>query len=199
LAQTGQKVALIDCDLRRPRVHRVFRKTSEVGVTTAMLDESIDEAVLETEVPNLSVIPAGPIPPNPAELLHSEKFKAFLESVKSRFDRVIIDSPPIVPVTDAAILSTLVDGTVLVVRAFKTTKDLARHAVRALHDLGVTKAGAVLNAVNFSRHEYKYRYYYYRRDGYYADEPPTARKAAKADASPREEAADDATEGAPPP
>ena len=192
LAQAGQRVALVDCDLRRPRVHRVFRKSSEFGVTTAMLDDSIEEAVLETEVPNLWVIPAGPIPPNPAELLHSEKFRKFLESVKNKFDRVIIDSPPIVPVTDAAVLSTLVDGTVLVVRAFKTTKDLARHAVRALHDLGVTKAGAVLNAVNFSKHEYKYRYYYYRRDGYYADEAQP--RAAKENAPPNEGA-----ESAPPP
>ena len=183
MAQAGQKVALIDCDLRRPRVHRVFRKTSEVGVTTALIEDSIDDAVLDTDVPNLWVIPAGPIPPNPAELLHSEKFKAFLDDVKKRFDRVIIDSPPIVPVTDAAVLSTLVDGTVLVVRAFKTSKDLARHAVRALQDIGATKAGAVLNAVNFSRHEYKYRYYYYRREGYEADStpPPPPRRSRKGD------------------
>ncbi|MDI1433156.1 GumC family protein [Polyangium sorediatum] len=191
MAQAGQKVALIDCDLRRPRVHRVFRKTSEVGVTTAMLEDSLDEAVLETDVPNLSVIPAGPIPPNPAELLHSEKFKKFLDDVKKRFDRVIIDSPPIVPVTDAAVLSTLVDGTVLVVRAFKTTKDLARHAVRALQDISATKAGAVLNAVNFNRDEYKYRYYYYRREGYYEGEDAAAarpaRKAARAKAAAEDE------------
>lgn len=170
MAQAGQRVVLIDCDLRRPRVHRIFRKGSEVGVTTALLEESIDDCVLDTGVPNLSVIPAGPIPPNPAELLHSEKFKNFLAQVSERFDRVIIDSPPVVPVTDAAVLSTQVDGTVLVIRAFKTKKDMARHAARALSDLGATKAGAVLNAVNFSRHEYKYRYYYYRRDGYYADD-----------------------------
>jgi polysaccharide biosynthesis transport protein len=184
MAQAGQRVALVDCDLRRPRVHRVFRKTSEYGVTTAMLDDSIDEAVLDTDVPNLWVVPAGPIPPNPAELLHSEKFKVFLERMKKRFDRVILDSPPIVPVTDAAILSTLVDSTVLVVRAFKTTKDLARHAVRALRDIGVTNAGAVLNAVNFNRHEYKNRYYYYRRDEYTQDDAPartSRRRPAEAD------------------
>jgi len=185
MAQAGQRVVLIDCDLRRPRVHRIFRKGSDVGVTTALLDESIDDCVLDTGVPNLSVIPAGPIPPNPAELLHSAKFKNFLKQVGERFDRIIIDSPPVVPVTDAAVLSTLVDGTVLVIRAFKTTKDLARHAARALSDLGATRAGAVLNAVNFSRHEYKNRYYYYRGEGYYADEAPPAadRKAAREDES----------------
>jgi capsular exopolysaccharide synthesis family protein len=172
MAQAGQRVVLVDCDLRRPRIHRVFRKGSEVGVTTALLDEDYDQAVLATDVPNLSIIPSGPIPPNPAELLQSERFKAFLKYLQGRFDRVIIDSSPIVPVTDAAILSTIVDGTVLVIRAFKTTKDMARHAHRVLLDLGAPRAGAVLNAVNFSRHEYRYTHYYYARAGYYGDPAP---------------------------
>jgi capsular exopolysaccharide synthesis family protein len=175
MAQAGQRVCIVDCDLRKPRLHRIFGKGSKVGVTTALLEESIDNAVSTTVVPNLSVIPAGPIPPNPAEILHSERFKAFLEQVQGRFDRVILDSPPIVPVTDGVVLSTLVDGTILVVRAFKTTKDLARHALRALMDVGANIAGTVLNAVNLNKGEYKYsHYYYYHRDGYYADEPPAA-------------------------
>lgn len=174
MAQAGQRVLLIDCDLRKPRVHRIFGKDAKVGVTTALLNETIDGAVLDTDVPNLSIIPAGPIPPNPAELLHSERFKHFLEQVQSRFDRVILDSPPVVPVTDGVVLSTLVDGTILVVRAFKTSKDLARHALRALLDVNANVAGTVLNAVNLNKGEYKYsHYYYYRRDGYYAD--PTER------------------------
>jgi capsular exopolysaccharide synthesis family protein len=173
MAQAGQRVVIIDCDLRKPRLHRIFGKDAKVGVTTALLDDNIDNAILSTEVPNLNVIPAGPIPPNPAEILHSERFKAFLAEVRGRFDRVIIDSPPIVPVTDGVVLSTLVDGTLLVVRAFKTTKDLARHALRALLDVGANVAGTVLNAVNLNRSEYRYsHYYYYRRDGYYAEETP---------------------------
>jgi capsular exopolysaccharide synthesis family protein len=176
MAQAGQRVVIIDCDLRKPRLHRVFGKDAKVGVTTALLDEDVSDAILETEVPNLSLIPAGPIPPNPAELLHSERFKTFLEQVQGRFDKVILDSSPVVPVTDAVILSTLVDGTLLIVRAFKTTKDLARHALRALHDVGANVTGSVLNAVNLSRGEYKYsHYYYYRRDGYYAEEQPAGR------------------------
>jgi capsular exopolysaccharide synthesis family protein len=172
MAQADQRVVLIDCDLRKPRVHRIFRKGSSVGVTTALLEESIDDAVIPTDVPNLSIIPAGPIPPNPAELFHSERFRKFLEQVQGKFDRVIIDSPPVVAVTDAVVLSTLADGTMLVVRAFKTPKDLARHALRALVDVGATLAGAVLNSVNLEKSEYKYSHYYYQRDGYYADEPP---------------------------
>jgi capsular exopolysaccharide synthesis family protein len=189
MAQAGQRVVLVDCDLRRPRVHRVFRKSSELGVTTAVIDHNVDAVVLETEVPNLFVIPAGPTPPNPSELLHSESFKKFLAAVVERFDRVIIDSPPVVPVTDAAILSTLVDATVLVVRAFKTSQELARHALRALNDIGARKAGAVLNAVNLSRHEYKYsHYYYYRKDGYYAEEGEPAKSERKGQGSKGDEA-----------
>jgi capsular exopolysaccharide synthesis family protein len=187
LAQTGQRVVLVDCDLRRPRVHRVFPTGTEVGVTTCLIEGSIDDAVFESGVPNLSIIPAGPIPPNPAELLHSDKFRQFLQQLQDKFDRVVIDSPPIVPVTDAAILSTLVDGTVLVVRALKTTKDLAKVAVRALQDIGVPKAGAVLNGVTFTGDEYRYRYQYYRRDD---DEVEPAGKAPKVrmrDEAPRSE------------
>lgn len=168
MAQAGQRVVVIDCDLRRPRVHRVFRKKSMVGVTSALVDgATLDAIVQETEVPNLSFIAAGPLPPNPAELFHSERFKAFLAEVGAAFDRVIIDSPPVVTVTDAAVLSTLVDGVVLVIRAFSTAKELARHGVRAIRDVGGKTVGAVLNAVNLDRHEYKYHYYYYRRGEYY--------------------------------
>ncbi|MBM4356573.1 MAG: polysaccharide biosynthesis tyrosine autokinase [Deltaproteobacteria bacterium] len=170
LAQTGQRVLLVDCDMRRPRIHRIFDRGSETGVSTALLGGSLDEAITETVVPNLSVLPAGPIPPNPAELLHTERFKQLVLELRGRFDRVIIDSPPVVAVTDPTILSTLVDGTVLVVRAFKTRKELARHAIRSVQDVGGKLVGGILNAVDFSKIEYKYSYYYYRREGYYGEE-----------------------------
>jgi polysaccharide biosynthesis transport protein len=178
MAQANQRVVLIDCDLRRPRLHRIFRAKPELGLTTALLaeDGSIFDAVQPTQVPNLSIIPAGPIPPNPAELFHSERFRRLLEDLQTKFDRVIIDSPPVVAVTDAAVLSTLVDGTILVVRAFKTPKDLARHALRALADVGANTAGTVLNSVNLNKSEYKNtHYYYYRKEGYYAEDPPAGR------------------------
>ncbi len=171
IAQAGKRVLLIDCDLRRPRVHRIFRGRgvdSGPGLTSALLDETRDDFVLTTEVPNLSVIPAGPIPPNPSELLHSERFRAFIERMKGEYDQVVIDSPPSVAVTDAVILSTMVDSTVLVVRAHKTTKELAKHGVRLLRDVGAPLTGVVLNGVNVNREEYDYWYKYYRRDGYYS-------------------------------
>jgi polysaccharide biosynthesis transport protein len=171
MAQAGQRVVIVDCDLRRPRLHRVFHKSSDVGVTTALLDEELpDEETMRTDIPNLSVVPAGPIPPNPAELFHSERFKTLLQRLSARFDRVIIDSPPIVAVTDAAILCTLVDGIVLVARAFKTQRDLARHGVRSLIDVGGKAAGVVLNAVDLDRQEYRYYHYYaYKKGGYYRE------------------------------
>lgn len=170
MAQAGKKVLLVDCDLRRPRVHRVFGRTNEAGVTTALLNEGDPQSAPQpTEVPNLSVVVAGPIPPNPAELLQSERFRTWLRRMESQFDNLILDSPPLVAVTDSAILSTIADGTVLVVRAFKTRKELASHAVRTLRDVSARMAGVVLNAVNLDRDEYRYAYQYYRRDGYYSD------------------------------
>lgn len=181
MAQTGQRVLLLDCDLRRPRLHRIFGKTNDLGVTTALLDiNSLDSAVRPTEIPDLSVLTSGPLPPNPADLLHSEAFAKLLAGVRERFDRVIIDSPPVMPVTDATVLSTKTDGTVLVARSGRTSKDLVRQAARALQDVGANLVGAVLNAVDLSvRSAYSelYDYAYYRREGYAAhpsaDQPPT--------------------------
>ncbi len=195
MAQAGQRVLIMDCDLRRPRLHRIFGKGSDTGVTTALLGGKLEDAIQPSEVPNLSVLPAGPVPPNPAELLHTDRFKQLLADLRSRFDRIIIDSPPVVAVTDPTILSTLVDGTVLVTRAFKTRKELARHALRSVQDVGGKMVGGVLNAVDFSKLEYKYSYYYYRRDDYYGelstekatlpqDDPPRDDGSAKDEAHP---------------
>jgi polysaccharide biosynthesis transport protein len=168
MAQAGQKVCIIDCDLRRPRLHRIFGKSSDVGVTTSLLAGDLNEGALPTDVPNLSVIPAGPLPPNPAEIVQSDRFRVALARLGERFDRIVIDSPPLIPVTDATILSTIVDGTVVVIKGFVTKKDFARQAVRSLQDVGAKVAGVILNAVNLDRHEYKYYYYYYKRDNYYS-------------------------------
>ena len=168
MAQAGQRVLLLDCDLRRPRLHKIFGRRNDVGVTSAVLDRGVLDTVdLTTEVENLSVLPSGPHAPNPAELLHSESFLKLLDHVQERYDRVVLDSPPVVPVTDPAVLSNHVDGTVLVVRAFKTSRDLARQAARALRDVSANVVGCVLNAVDLNKRQYGYyQYYYYKRDGY---------------------------------
>jgi capsular exopolysaccharide synthesis family protein len=176
MAQAGRRVVLLDCDMRRPRIHRVFGFERDLGVTTALLDlPQLQTVVHETGVPNLSVVTTGPLPPNPSEILHSESFAKMLTMLRERFDTVIIDSPPVVPVTDSAVLSTAVDGTVLVLRAFKTSKELARRAARSIRDVGGHLVGTVLNAVDLDRHEYGYRYYYYyKREGYSSNEAPAA-------------------------
>lgn len=173
MAHAGHKVVLLDCDMRRPRVHKVFGLSNQTGITTALVaPETIGDIIHDTVVPNMKVICTGPIPPNPSELLHSAAFARVLADLKTRFDRIIIDSPPIVPVTDAAILATQVDGTILIVRAFKTSRDLVRRAKRTLTDVGAHIVGSVLNAVELDRPEYGYyRYQYYKYEGGYGPEP----------------------------
>jgi polysaccharide biosynthesis transport protein len=168
LAQGGQRICIIDCDLRRPRLHRIFDRAGDIGLMNVIMGEcTVEEAAKPTVVPNLYCIPCGPIPPNSADIIASDKFRRFLDELGTQFDRVVLDSPPVVAVTDSAILSTLCDGVVMVVRAFKTTFGLSRSGIRTLRDVDAPIAGAVLNAVNLDRHEYAYqRYYYYRREGY---------------------------------
>lgn len=173
LAQAGQRTVIVDCDLRRARVHRVFGVSTESGVTTAALSGDVESVAIETEVPNLHVVAAGPLPPNPAELLQSGKFRHVLRELQKHYDRVIIDSPPLVAVTDAAVLSTMADATLMVMRAHVTRKDVARHALTALRKVGTPVTGCIINAVDFARHEYRGSYYYYHRD-YYGNDDASA-------------------------
>jgi len=174
LAQGGQRVCIVDCDLRRPRLHRIFDRAGDAGLTNLLVgDAQLDDITKPTQIDNLWSIPSGPIPPNPADVLNSERFRSFLSSLGDRFDRIVIDSPPLVAVTDAAILSTLVDGTVFVVRAFRTNRNLSAHGLRSIRDVDGRIVGAVLNAVNLDKHEYAhyYHYYYYKREGYGPSSP----------------------------
>jgi succinoglycan biosynthesis transport protein ExoP len=175
MAQAGQRVCLVDCDLRRPRLHRVFGKDSEAGLSVAILEPgTVTDELLATDIPNLSVLPAGPVPPNPAELLQSERFSTLLASLRERFDRVVIDSPPVGPVTDAVVLAAQVDGTVLVIRAAKTSRESVVEARRALTNVGGRIVGGLLNSVDVSRGGYAgYKYSYYRKGGYYRSSPET--------------------------
>jgi capsular exopolysaccharide synthesis family protein len=174
MAQAGQRILLMDCDLRRSRLHRVFGLDNDEGVTTAVVAESVrSAAVRQTEVPNLSVLPAGPHAPNPAEIVQSERFAELLAFLRESFDCIIIDSPPVVPVTDGAILATRVDATILVARASQSTRDLLRKAVRTLHAIGAPIAGCVLNALDVERQgRGYYQYYYYGKGQGYGETPP---------------------------
>jgi len=180
-AQAGQRVCLVDADLRRPRLHHIFDRHGDSGLTNVLVGEStLDVVAKPTGIENLFSVPAGPTPPNPADMLGSERFRLVLAELAARFDRVVIDSPPVVAVTDSVVLSTLVDGTVFVARAFLTARHLSAQGLRALRDVGAPVAGVVLNAVNVNRHEYSYYYYRYYRDGYRSSPPPQSETAATA-------------------
>ncbi|MCS6900804.1 MAG: polysaccharide biosynthesis tyrosine autokinase [Myxococcales bacterium] len=176
-AQANARTLIVDLDLRRPRLHKIFDIGPEHGITSVMLgEETLDEAIQPTSVPNLSVLPAGRTPPNPAELLMSDRLMELLHQLRDRFDRVIIDSPPTNPVTDAVILSTRVDGTVFVVRSYSTTIDQVRHSLRAIRGVQGKLLGVILNVVDLRRLEYKYSYNYRYYSGYgeYSQAAPKA-------------------------
>jgi len=171
MAQAGQRVLLIDCDMRRPRLHTAFPRNELSSTLSESLihPESLDPATLKTEYPGLSVLPAGPLPPNPAELLHSDAFRHLLERVGQEFDFVLLDTPPLI-VTDAAILAQQVDGCVLVVRALVTEYPAISRALRTLRDVGAPIAGAVVNAAHTDQGRYGYGGYGYGGYGYGASE-----------------------------
>ncbi|HJQ34106.1 MAG TPA: polysaccharide biosynthesis tyrosine autokinase [Pyrinomonadaceae bacterium] len=174
LAQTGADVLLIDCDLRRPRVHAHFGLPNSRGVTNYLSGDTNVEALIQTydRVPNLKVISSGPVPPNAAELLGSDEMRKFLYTLSEQFTHVVIDSPPAISFTDASILSTMVDGVMLVVHGGRTSRAVARRARQQLQDVGAHLFGIVLNNVKLEGSNlYDYGAYY---AGYYADDEEAA-------------------------
>ena len=173
MAQNGARVLIIDTDMRKPRLHRALGVSNERGISTLLVNAAkVADAVKSTEVPGLSVLPCGPVPPNPAEMLHTPRFKELLEELSGQFDRIILDSPPVVAAADAAVLSSQVDGVVYVARFKRTTKDLAKRMMRNLHDVNAPILGVVLNDVDLNSQEYGY--YSYKRYGYYGDSSSAA-------------------------
>jgi capsular exopolysaccharide synthesis family protein len=155
MSQSGGRVLLIDSDMRRPRLHRAMGVPNDKGVSSVLVgDATIEEVLKSTEVPGLFLIPSGPVPPNPAELFHTQAFRDFVAAVAARFDRVIFDSPPVNAVADSAVLATHVDGTLLVIRADATNKALARRALRVITDVKAKVFGAVLNDVELRNPKY---------------------------------------------
>jgi succinoglycan biosynthesis transport protein ExoP len=164
LAQTGAEVLIIDCDLRRPRVHTHFNISNARGVTNYLSGETNTDDLLQPydKLPNLKIMSSGPVPPNPAELLSSDEMRKLLNTVSERFTHIIIDSPPAISFTDASILSTMTDGVMLVVHGGKSSRAVVRRAKQQLLDVGAHIYGVVLNNVKL---ESSNSYYYY---GYYS-------------------------------
>jgi capsular exopolysaccharide synthesis family protein len=170
LAQTGQRVLLIDADMRRPRSHELFGIAVEPGLSNLLVGASKpSEVVQPTGVENLWVMPAGKTPPNPAELLGSKRFADLTTSLGGHFDCVIIDTPPVLAVTDAAVVAHRASGVLFVIAADVTNRQAAQTALDQLEHAHAKFLGAVLNRVDVERHSYYYsRYYRKEYSNYYA-------------------------------
>lgn len=158
LAEGEARVLLVDCDMRKPSVHKSFRVTNTYGLSDVLLQKQKVMDVAHNYRKNLYIITAGKIPPNPAEMLASKSMTLFLEEMKEHFDYIVLDTPPVQAVADSQILSTKVDGTLVVVRAGVTKKDDVQNAIAALKKVNANIIGTVLHAVDNSRNKY---YYYY--------------------------------------
>lgn len=147
MAQGERRTILVDADLRRPHLHDVFGVSNERGLTTMILETeaAADPPLLDVGVENLQLMPSGPLPPNPADVLGSGKMEQVINSLKERADIILFDAPPVVAVTDAAVLGTKVDGVLLVVSAGRTRRDHAERAKELLERVHVRILGAVLN------------------------------------------------------
>ncbi|KRE75566.1 CpsD/CapB family tyrosine-protein kinase [Paenibacillus sp. Soil750] len=160
-AQEGKKVLIVDADLRKPTIHHYFGVSNRYGLTSAIVNRTqFDEFISETSIENLSLITSGPIPPNPSELLMSQKMTAFLEEMTARFDVIIIDSPPTLAVADAQILATKCDGVVMVISDGKVKRDMARKAIHNLERVQAKILGVVLNNKRHRKSDAAYYYYY---------------------------------------
>ncbi len=166
LTQLGASVLLIDCDLRRPSLHKILHVDHTRGLSTYLSrDIELDGLIQKSMVPNLSVLPCGPLPPNPAELISSERMKELLRQMADRYDHILLDSPPLMNVTDPVILSSMVDGVILVIHGGKTSRAITTRARQELVNVGAKIFGVVLNNVDLSQGGYD-EYYYTK---YYTD------------------------------
>jgi succinoglycan biosynthesis transport protein ExoP len=174
MAQSGSKTLIIDGDLRKPRMHRIFN----IPITGSGLTDLIANfgtngtriTVKRTKIENLDILPCGKIPPNPSELLGSERMKLLLEALAKKYDKILIDSPPVTVVTDPVILSRIAGGVIIIIRAGETRRDVVRRAKEQLRNVNATILGGVLNSVDIEKDNYyyssyyHYNYYYQRKD-----------------------------------
>jgi capsular exopolysaccharide synthesis family protein len=156
-AEAGREVLAIDCDLRRPSLHRLFEVANDVGLTTAIREErALADAILPTAVQHLGILPSGPLPPNPSELLGSKRMDRIIEGLREHAEVLLFDAPPTIAVTDAAVLSAKMDGVLLVVSAGKTRREHALRAKRLLEKVNAKVLGVVLNNVKLDGSLYRY-------------------------------------------
>lgn len=161
LAQSEKRVVLIDGDLRRPTLHKIFKMKNDAGLSSFLAGGQGNDILKKGPLPNLAVITSGPIPPNPAVLLSSARMKLLLDKLSAEYDIVICDSPPVLSVADCKMLCRLFDGALLVTRAHKTTYDMAAKALKALRDVNVRVFGLVINGLDLKKGGYYHYDYFY--------------------------------------
>jgi capsular exopolysaccharide synthesis family protein len=176
MAQDKYKVILVDTDLRKPMIHKILQQDNKTGLTNILVeDKKIKEVMrkMSDVDPNLYFIPSGPIPPNPSELLGSNKMKELLKELQEQADFIIFDSPPVIAVTDALVLATQVDGVVLVLDFGEVSREAAKQTKELLEKVKANILGAVLNKIDMEKEGQYYPYYYYY---YYGDEKKKRKK-----------------------
>lgn len=179
LAQTGLKTLLVDADLRRPSVHKAYELQSPAGLTSYLQEKttSLDEITHTTEIPNLDVICCGAVPTNPSELVGSRRMGQFLEEVRKRYDRVVLDCPPVSAVSDPLVIASMSDGVVFVTKFNRIRREHARKSVQRIQNAGVRITGVVLNDIDFEGKDSYYYSYYYYQNRYYASYRSEAKEA----------------------
>jgi len=160
-AQLEEKVLIVDADLRKPRLHRIFKIRNVSGLTGFLTGKvSLKDVVNKTSIENVWLVPSGPVPPNPAELLNSRKMKDLVEEIGQVFDVILLDTPPVLAVSDTVLISSIADSTVLVIRSGRTRRKPFLAAVQELRKARAKIIGVVLNGADLAREGDSYPRYY---------------------------------------
>lgn len=186
-AQTGLKTLLVDADLRRPSVHKAFQLHSPTGLAAYLMKQTdnVDEIILDTEVPNLDVVCCGSVPSSPSELVGSVRMREFIRLARERYDRVVLDCPPVSAVSDPLVIAAMSDGVVYVTKFNKIRRDHARKSVQRIQNAGINILGLVVNDIDFEgRDSYYYSYYYYQ-NRYYSSHYKNGGEAAESGDKPK--------------
>ena len=164
MAESGRRICMIDADLRHPTLHHYFGVSNTNGLTVALTEaKSMKQGVVPTMIPNLHLVPSGPPPPNPSQLLGSKRMRHFVELLGGEFDTLLFDSPPVISMSDTLTLATLSDGVILILKTGTVPRDLARRATEQIEAVNAKVIGVLLNQVDPRRDGYYYRYF----DQYY--------------------------------
>lgn len=167
MAEAGGRICLIDTDLRHPTLHHYFGVSNTNGLTVALAGaRSMKQVVLPTMIPNLYLVPSGPLPPNPSQLLGSKRMRQFVEILGGEFDTLLFDSPPVISMADTPALAALSDGVILIIKTGAVSRDLVRRAAEQIEAVKAKVIGVLLNQVDPRRDGYYYRYFYQYYNSY---------------------------------